>query len=479
MPAAIPTHAAPEEPHRPTVVRAIDLLSDFAGFISAVALAIMTGVVVYEVVSRYVFNAPTSWVTEISTYLFVAIVFLGLGSAQRANAHVQVEILVNVLEPRQRAWLETVTLWLGLVFVAFAVWHMARFTFLEYVHDARDWGLLGTPQWLPQLPMTVGLLHAFILGVEVECRLGNAVSPYHYARGWHITATCGVFGAAAAIGRVLGLDEERMLWALGNASAQSSGLVETLGSMAKSIGVGHSARGGLMAALLARQGVEGPERPLEGPRGFLQVMGQDPDPARVTDGLGRDWEMPKNNCKPYPCGVVLNPVIDACLDLRADTPLALDAISSITVFGHPLLRQRADRPAVTSGREAQVSAQHAVAVALIDGRAGVAEFSDARVHSPDVLALRDRVRVREEAGIPVEAARLEIGLASGDTITRFVPAARGSAQRPLGDAELEAKFRTLAAHGCPGFDPAPLIAALWAIEETEDAAAVIRLAAHG
>ncbi|BBK34048.1 2-methylcitrate dehydratase PrpD [Stella humosa] len=329
-------------------------------------------------------------------------------------------------------------------------------------------------------PMTgAALLHAFVLGVEVECRLGNAVSPFHYKRGWHITSTCGVFGAAAAAGRAIGLDEERMLWALGNASAQSSGLVETLGTMAKSVGVGQSARGGLLAAFLAENGVEGPELPIEGPRGFLRVMGHEADLARVADGLGQDWEMPKNNCKPYPCGVVLNSVIDACLELRAGGQVPVDAIRAITVLGHPLLRERADRPAVTSGREAQVSAQHAVAVALLDGAAGVVEFSDARVAAPDVLALRDRVAVREAPGIPVEGARVEVLLASGETVVQVVEAARGSAARPLSDAELEAKFRTLAAYGCPGFDPDPLIAALWAIEDAPDAAAIIRLAAHG
>ena len=96
-------------------------------------------------------------------------------------------------------------------------------------------------------PMSgAALLHAFVLGVEVECRLGNAVSPWHYRRGWHITSTCGVFGAAAAVAKVLALDAEHIVWALGNASAQSSGLVETLGTMAKSIGVGAAARGGLV-----------------------------------------------------------------------------------------------------------------------------------------------------------------------------------------------------------------------------------------
>lgn len=323
------------------------------------------------------------------------------------------------------------------------------------------------------------LLHAFILGVEIECRLGNAVSPFHYKKGWHITATCGVFGAAAAIGKVLGLDETRMLWALGNASAQSCGLVETLGTMAKSIGVGQSARGGLLAALLAQNGVEGPELPVEGPRGFLQVMGSEPDLAGLTEGLGERWELLRNTYKPYPCGVVLNPVIDAVLSLREESHVPAERIAGIRVLGQPLLGERADRPAVTTGREAQVSAQHAVAVAWLDGRAGVSEFSDARVAAQDVLALRRKVSVHQEAGHSVDGARVEITLADGTVLDHVVKAARGSTDNPLSDAEISAKLRTLAAHGCPGFDPAPLLDALWRLDEASDAGAVIALSTFG
>lgn len=143
---------------RAPVVRGIDAISAFAGFISTVALGVMTAIVTYEVVSRYLFNAPTTWVTEISTYLFVAIVFLGLAEAQRSNAHVRVEVLVDRLAGDRRAFVELIGLWLGVLFVTITAWHSARFTFLEYVHDARDWGLLSTPQWIPQVPMTVGYL---------------------------------------------------------------------------------------------------------------------------------------------------------------------------------------------------------------------------------------------------------------------------------------------------------------------------------
>src|SRR6185295_6504467 len=153
------------------------------------------------------------------------------------------------------------------------------------------------------------LLLAFVLGAEAEVRIGNAVSPGHYRRGWHITSTCGVFGAAIAIGKALALDAQRLVWAIGNASVQAGGLVETLGTMAKSISVGNAAKNGLLAALLARDGFSGPEHPLEGERGFLRVVTDAPKFDAICHRLGEQWELLSNTYKPYPCGVVLNPVV--------------------------------------------------------------------------------------------------------------------------------------------------------------------------
>jgi 2-methylcitrate dehydratase PrpD len=327
------------------------------------------------------------------------------------------------------------------------------------------------------------LLTAFILGVEIECRLGNAVSPSHYRRGWHITATCGVFGAAAAAGRLLGLDAGRIVWALGNASAQSSGLVETLGSMAKSIGVGNAARNGLLSALLAERGFTGPGLPLEGPRGFIAVTSDAAESesyvAPLTAGLGGSWEILRNACKPYPCGVVLNPVIDAVLDLRERHGLQAGQIDSILVTGHPLLRERTDRPAPAGGREAQVSAQHSVAVVLLHGAAGVAQYADAAVSDPATLALRARVRVQDDAAMPVGAAGVAVRLSDGTEFKAAVEHARGSLERPLTDAELEQKLMALAAHGCPKLDAAPLAEAIWSIEGVSDVRDVVRCAVSG
>src|SRR6185436_12940258 len=181
------------------VVRAIDRISASAGFIASVALAVMTVVVCYEVISRYIFNAPTTWVTEVSTYLFVAVVFLGLAEAQRANAHIQVEILVDRLGREQRMFIELVGLWLGVLFATIAAWHCARFTFLEYLHDARDWGLLGTPQWLPQVPLAIGyaLFVAALLRDIFKLR-----PPNRAVAQWVILAVAlGVVATLFALGR--------------------------------------------------------------------------------------------------------------------------------------------------------------------------------------------------------------------------------------------------------------------------------------
>ena len=201
------------------------------------------------------------------------------------------------------------------------------------------------------------LLHALILGVEVECRIGNAITPWHYAHGWHITSTCGVIGAAAAAARLLRLDAQQTAMAIGLGANQACGLIESLGTMAKSVSVGNAPRNGLLAALLAQRGFSAAPRTLEGPRGFLHVMGEQPDLPVIVSGLGDAWESARNTYKPYPCGVVLHPVIDALLHLRRSEEFHPEWVQKLIVKGNPLLRERTDRPDPSSGREAQVSVQ--------------------------------------------------------------------------------------------------------------------------
>jgi 2-methylcitrate dehydratase PrpD len=324
------------------------------------------------------------------------------------------------------------------------------------------------------------LLHAFILGAEIECRMGNALTLGHYARGWHITSTCGVFGAAVAGARLMGLDTRRTAWALASAGNQTGGLVETLGTMAKSIAVGNAARNGLLSALLAREGFTGPDQPIEGPRGVLNVLSDSPAPEQLTSELGQRWELCANTYKPYPCGVVLNPVIEAVLALRRDPALStsdLARVARVDLTGHPLLRQRTDRPGARTGRESQVSAQHAVAACLLHGRAGLAEFSDAAVADPRARALDARLHFHDDDSYAVEAVEVRITLDDGRTLAHRVSAARGSTANPLSDADLERKLRELCAYGGTGCDPQAIIDAVWTLDTCTDAGSVMAHAA--
>ncbi|HEY4373372.1 MAG TPA: MmgE/PrpD family protein [Burkholderiales bacterium] len=320
------------------------------------------------------------------------------------------------------------------------------------------------------------LLHAFVLGVEIECRIGNAVSPGHYARGWHITSTCGVFGAAAAAGRILGLDAKRIAWAFGSAASQSCGLVETLGTMAKSMAVGNSARNGLLSALLAAEDFDGPAQPLEGVRGFLHVTAEKPDLAGLVAGLGESWQLMRNTYKPYPCGVVLNPVIEACLSLHAKPELKVGEITAVELVGHPLLRQRTDRPGISTGRQSQVSAQHAVGVVLTTGRAGLEQFSDAAVADEKVRAIGRKLSFTDDERMSIDAASVIVSQGARK-LEVAIDFAAGSLEKPLSDAALETKLRDLCAYGRSGVDPAPLIDAVWALEQSKDAGSLLRLAA--
>jgi 2-methylcitrate dehydratase PrpD len=317
------------------------------------------------------------------------------------------------------------------------------------------------------------LLLAFILGVEVECRVGAAIFPGHYAKGWHITSTCGVLGAAAGAGRLIGLDAGRMVWALGHAATQSSGLCECLGFPAKSIGVGNAARNGLWSALLAERGFAGPPEPIAGVQGFLSAMAEPPNWPALSEGLGETWAIAHNSIKPYPCGFVIHPFLDGILHWRRAHPD--DAVERVVLRGNPLFGERTDRPDISTGREAQVSAQHAVAAALVLGKAGLDQFTDACARNPAVIEMRRRIAVVRDPAVAVTAAEIDLHTADGKTHRLSNAAARGSPTNPMSDGDLEDKLRAAADGWQPGYDAAPLIEGIWTLERSADAARLLTL----
>ena len=321
------------------------------------------------------------------------------------------------------------------------------------------------------------LLHAFILGVEVECRIGNAVYPDHYDIGWHITGTTGVFGAAAAAGKLLGLNEQQMIWALGIAGTQSSGFREMFGTMCKSFHPGRAAQNGLASAFLAQNDFTSSDQVLEAKRGFANVMSTKQNYGEITDGLGKSFEVALNSYKPFACGIVIHPVIDGCIQLRKEHKLKAEDITRIAARVHPLVLELTGKKTPQTGLEGKFSVYHSAAVAVIHGAAGENEYSDAVVRDPKVVALRDRVEAVADKTIHEAAANIVMTLKNGQRIEKQVTHAIGSLERPMSDLDLEAKFRGLTDGVLSKAATDRLLGLCWKIESLPDAAELARAAA--
>ena len=313
-------------------------------------------------------------------------------------------------------------------------------------------------------------LHALVLGVEAECRIGNAVNPAHYDRGWHITGTAGVFGAAAACGKLLGLSEQQMVWALGVAAAQPVGLREMFGTMTKSFHPGRAAQNGLLAALLASRNFTSTDVGLEGKSGWGHVLSTEFDTTEITDGLGESYEILLNTYKPFPCGIVLHPTIDGCLHLRAEHRLSAADIERIDLSVHPLVLELTGKRTPQTGLEGKFSVYFSAAVSIVVGAAGVKQFSDETVRDPVVVALRDRVVATVDPAIREEQVRVVVILKDGRRLEKFVEHAVGSVENPMSDAALEAKFLDLADGVIPAARARALLATCWRVEELGSAA---------
>jgi 2-methylcitrate dehydratase PrpD len=342
-------------------------------------------------------------------------------------------------------------------------------------------------------PSGATFLAAFAVGCEAQLRIGNAISPPHYDHGWHITGTCGVFGAAVAASVLLGLDAEAAGRALALAGTMTAGHREAFGSMTKPLHAGKAAANGVLAARLAAAGLAGPADPL-GSGGVLEVLSAQVDRSALrtpatppgtaaapsaprlsaapsttsaprssaapsTTSAPRSsaapsttsaprpsaapWELELNTFKTYPCGVVAHPAMDAAVIASARIDTA--EVTGITLRCNPLVPELMGLAQPEDGLQSRFSARHGVAVGLCRGRAGLAEFSDEAATAPEVARLRGLITLEPDPAIARDAAVLLIGLRSGDPVVIRVDHTRGSAARPLTDDELLAKVRALVA----------------------------------
>lgn len=319
-------------------------------------------------------------------------------------------------------------------------------------------------------------MNALVLGVEVECRIGNAVYPAHYDIGWHITGTTGVFGAAAAVGKLLGLNAQRMSWAFGLAATQPVGLREMFGTMTKSFHPGRAAQNGFTAALLASQGYTSSEQAIEAKRGWANVLSTSHSFAEITENLGESFEILANSYKPFACGIVIHPAIDGCVQLRNERHLDPTRIRSVMLHVHHLVLELTGKTAPQTGLEGKFSVYHAAAIALLSGAGGEKQFSDGAVADPQVIALRNRIKAVVDPDIKPDEVRIIVTLEDGQKIECHVPHAIGSIARPMSDADLEAKFHGLSDEILGVQETQKLLEACWSLAETKHVSAIAEAA---
>jgi 2-methylcitrate dehydratase PrpD len=317
-------------------------------------------------------------------------------------------------------------------------------------------------------------VHAFILGFEVESRIGDAIYPAHYEAGWHITSTTGVFGAAAAIGKLLELSTEQMVWALGLAATQAAGIREMFGSMAKSFQPGRAAQNGLTAARFAARDFSAGEQALEGPRGFAAVTASAFDLNKITTGLGDTFALTANAYKPYACGLVVHPTIDGCSQIRVRNNPDPQRIKSIELTVAPLVLDLCNKRELVRALQSKYSIYHAAAIGLGRGKGGLQEFTEEAVRDPVLTRLRGKVSVTADDSVTEDQVDIRVTLDDGTVHELFVAESLGNIHRPLSNGQLEEKFRDQGVLALPAAQVEKLIQDCWKIDQLNDAGEIAR-----
>ncbi len=435
--------------------------------------------------AKFVLNFPTEDVPADVLHLAKRCLMNYSGVALLANLDPAIDILLDVLRAEGCAPAATV---IGKGFKTSALNAALANGFLGHFEDYDDTHTTVIHPSAPILPGALALseqrtvsgkdfLAAFAVGVEVACRIG-LVLVQHFREGaahWHITNTCGVLGAASAVGRLLKLNQEQMVYAFAIAGTQASGLREVFGSMCKPFHAGKAAQNGTLAALLAQRGFTGTDSIFEGARGLVGVMASGHDISEATKDLGQRWELPQNGLKPFACGQANHGFIDAALALRKQPGVRPETIKhiqgSVEQFAPALVRRRHPR----SGLESKFCYYHSVAAALVDGQALPAQFTDERAADPAIESLRNRIDFNEDPSLPRRAVRVTLELTDGRTYTERVDHPTGTPGNPMSDTRVQEKFHGLASAvlGVEKADKAQ--SALWSVDTMPDVSQLIPL----
>ncbi len=295
------------------------------------------------------------------------------------------------------------------------------------------------------------LIPAIVAGYEVFSRVGAGGNPSHFNRGFHTTGTVGTFAATAAAGRLLKLNESRMVSALGIAGSQAAGLFAFMadGSMTKTLHAGKAAHNGILAACLAKEGFTGPAPVLEDKRGFYQAFADASNPGRVVEGLGQKYEIMNTYVKYHASCRHSHAPVDAILDIRSQTPLRLADIEKVNVFTYTIAAKLIGGKEVSTPISGKMSLPYSAAVAILYGRVGLGEFKPGVMNDPAVRALMEKIDVYPDPDLDKlvpdhRGARAEILLKDGRKLTSLILDPKGEPENPGPETEIYDKFRRLA-----------------------------------
>ncbi len=295
------------------------------------------------------------------------------------------------------------------------------------------------------------LVHAFLLGFEVETTMAEVMNPPHYEKGFHATGTLGTMGSAAAAARLVGLDAEQTRTALAIAASQASGLKENFGTMTKPFHAGHAARSGVLSALLAREGFTASGQAIEGPQGYFAVLCAGKREEQALESLGAPWKILKTGVavKPYPSCACTHSIIDSALELRRTHDITPEQVAEVTVGVNAAVPRILIHSRPRSGLEAKFSAEFSAAAALCEGRVGIATFRDDKTDDPVIAGLMKRVRMIVDPAIPGDLehhvwTRVTVRLRDGREVAIAPRPVPGHPGLPLSMDELRVKFRDCA-----------------------------------
>src|SRR5579883_2682520 len=319
------------------------------------------------------------------------------------------------------------------------------------------------------------LMLAYAAGFEAGIRSG-LTAPGHHKGGWHLTGTLGAIAAAVAAGKLIGLDAQKLTCAMGIGATQAAGMQQNRGTMCKSFHAGKAAQNGVLAALLAERGFDSSQEIIEGKRGFARIYSDVAAPEALTADLGGSWLIETNGHKPYACGVVLHPLIDAVIALRARERIDPASVDAIELRLHPLVLTITGVTEPTSGLQSKFSFRHSAAVALVDGAAGIAQYSDARAADPTIAAQRRKVTAIGDETLRKDEAHAAI-VARGARHAVHVAHASGTTDNPMSDAAIEAKFLANATPAIGDERVRKACALVWSLDEVADVRELITLLA--